>query len=165
MSCITYFASNEKLENRENPYVLLLSMNEARERNIELKEDFIEGIDPNEKDVICYVTDERKLGYPNIYSFDKEMYNEDIGTKQKYCVCLEIGEMTKEYLQVVYNYIVDQWKGKDSTSFVLELWNVWLGDGDIPTKVKMTTCHLKELTLEKIEGFLNSEDVCVRIVN
>lgn len=165
MSCITYFASNEKLENRENPYVLLLSMNEARERNIELKEDFIERIDPTKKDVIYYVIDESKLGYPSIYYFDKDIYNEDIGTKQKYCVCLEIGEMTKEYLQVVYNYIVDQWKGKDSTSFVLELWNVRLGDFDIPTKVKRTTCHLKELTLEKLEGFLNSEDVCVRIVD
>lgn len=165
MSYITYFASNEELESRENPYVLLLSINEARERKIELDEDLIAGMDPDEKDVICYVTDESKLGYPNIYPFDKEIYNEDIGTKQKYCACLEMGEPTKESLQVVYNYIEDQWKGKNNTSFVLELWNVWLGDYNIPMKVQMTTCYLKELTLEKLEEFFNSKDVCVRIVN
>lgn len=68
MSRLYYFASDTILKEQPNPYVKLLSVNQALEMEVEVDLDMYEDdFDKDEPDVILFCEDETKLEYPNIF--------------------------------------------------------------------------------------------------
>ena len=62
LSYLYYFASDNELNEQPNPYIKLLSINEALELGIEVDLDMFENdIDRDEPDVILYCDDKEKM--------------------------------------------------------------------------------------------------------
>jgi len=153
MSRLNYFASDTVLEEQSNPYVRLLSVNQALELGIEVELDlFDDDFDKDEPDVILFCTDETKLEYPNIYSINKEEYYDDIGTSKQFCTALE-WNYSEYTVDVVLKYIQNHIK----IASELELWSVWLGGEELPTNMKKTQCKLSDLTVEQLKKLYISE--------
>lgn len=151
------------LDERPNPYVKLLSINQAIQEGIKVDLNiFNDDVDMDEPGVILSCWDEEKLQYPNIYAINKEDYFEDIGTKKQNCTELQ-WVYSSDSVNVVLEYIQDHLKKAGE----IELWNVWLGDYDIPTKVKKHYCKLTDLTAEGMKIFytLVSDAECLIVTN
>ncbi len=153
MSRLNYFASDTVLVEQSNPYVRLLSVNQALELGIEVQLDlFDDDFDKDEPDVIMFCADETKFEYPNIYSINKEEYYDDIGTSKQFCTELQ-WNYSDYTVDVVLKYIQNHMK----IASELELWSVWLGGEELPTNMKKTQCKLSDLTVERLKKFYISE--------
>lgn len=160
MSTIYYFASEEKLEQLDNPYIQSLSVNQALQLGIQVDlECFDETLDCDEPDVILYCSDEQKFGYPSIYELQKEDYYENIGTEKQFCVQLQADVRSNEVLTIVLEYIQKQKKRCQE----IEVWNVWLGEYNIPHVVKRSFCKIEDVTVEKLKEFYENDNVCMCI--
>jgi hypothetical protein len=163
MSKLNYFASDTVLEEQPNPYISLLSVNQALELGIEVKLDMFDvDFDKDEPDVILFCADETKFEYPNIYTINKEEYYDDIGTSKQFCTALE-WNYSEDTVYTVLKYIQNHMK----IASELELWSVWLGGEEIPPNVKKMRCKLSDLTVERLKKFYISEldFQCLVIVN
>ena len=68
MSLYYFFASDTKLLEQRNPYIKLLSVNEAIAHGIEVHTELFEDhFDYDKPEVILYVENEEQFRYPNIY--------------------------------------------------------------------------------------------------
>lgn len=151
------------MQEQPNPYVKLLSVNQALEQGVEVDlEVFSDGFDRDKPEVILYCEDYTKFAYPNIYSIDKETFFDDIGTRKKYCTALE-WDYSENTVDVVLNYIKDHM----NTASELELWNVWLGHGELPANIKKRKCKLCDLTAQQLKEFYESEldYQCIQVIN
>jgi hypothetical protein len=152
MSRLYYFASDSVLEEQPNPYVRLLSVNQALEMGVEVNLDmFGDDFDKDEPNVILFCEDETKFEYPNIYDIDKNDFYDDIGTTKQYCTALE-WDYSDTTVDVILKYIQNHMKMASE----LELWSVWLGYGDIPSRKKIQ-CKAYNLTVDKLKEIYNSE--------
>ncbi len=153
MSRLYYFASDEALEEQHNPYVKLLSVNQALELGVTVDLDlFGDNFDKDKPEVILFCEDEAKFEYPNIFSINKEKYYDDIGTSRQFCTALE-WNYSEDTVDVIIKYIENHLK----TAPELELWNVWLGSDEIPANGKKTFCKVSNLTTGRLKEFYNSE--------
>ena len=153
MSWLHYFASDTVLEERKNPYIEMLSVNQALEKGVDVKLDwFGAGFNRDKPGVILYCEEEEKLGYPNIYAFQRDEYFDDIGTKKQFCTALEWA-CSEENIKVVLEYIQSQMKVTEE----LEIWCVWLGNDVITERIQRQICKKGELTLEKLKCFYESK--------
>lgn len=153
MSRLIYFASDTVLGELPNPYIKLLSVNQAMELGIEVNIYlFDKNYDRDEPDVILLCEDETNLGYPNIYTINKEKYYDDIGTSKKFCTTLQ-WNYSEDTLYVVFEYIQEHMKKASE----LELWSVWLGGEEIKANIRKTRCKLNEFTVERLKGFFINE--------
>lgn len=163
MSRLNYFASDTILMEQPNPYVRLLSVNQAMELGIEVELDLFDvNFDKDEPNVILYCADETKFEYPNIYSISKEEYYDDIGTSKQFCTVLE-WNYSEDTVDVVLKYIQNHMK----IASELELWSVWLGGEELPTNIKKMQCKLSDLTVERLKKLYISEldFQCLVVVN
>lgn len=153
MSRLYYFASDTLLEEQKNPYIEMLSVNQALEKGIDVKLDcFGAGFDRDKPGVILFCEEEEKLGYPNIYAFQRDEYYDDIGTKKSFCTALE-WSCSEENTKVVLDYIRSQMEVTEE----LEIWSVWLGNDVITERIEKQICKISELSLEKLKCFYESE--------
>ena len=68
MSRFYYFASDSILEEQPNPFVRLLSVNQALKMGVEADLDmFGEDFDKDKPNVILFCEDETQMEYPNIF--------------------------------------------------------------------------------------------------
>lgn len=152
MSRLYYFASDSVLEEQHNPYMRLLSVNQALEMGIEVDLDmFGNDLDKDEPNTILFCEDETKFEYPNIYYINKNDFYDDIGTTKKYCTALE-WNYSDTTVDVILKYVQNHMK----TSSELELWSVWLGYGDLPSRKKIQ-CKACNLTIDKLKDIYISE--------
>ena len=152
MSRLYYFASDSVLEEQPNPYVRLLSVNQALEMGVEVNLDmFGDDFNKDEPNTILFCEDETQFEYPNIYCINKNDFYDDIGTKKQYCTALD-WYYSDTTVDVILKYIQNQMK----ISSELELWSVWLGYGDFPSR-KKTQCKASNLTVDKLKEIFNSE--------
>ena len=150
LSYLYYFASDNELNEQPNPYIKLLSINEALELGIEVDLDMFENdIDRDEPDVILYCDDKEKMDYPNIYAFDKDNYYEEIGTHKRFCTALELDSFSDENLQLVLNYVQTQLKHTKE----IEIWCVWLGEYNINKTVKKALYSINDLKIDLLRKF------------
>ena len=148
MSRLYYFASDIVLEEQPNPYVRLLSVNQALEIGIEVDLNmFGNGFDKDTPNVILFCTNETQLEYPNIFSINKKDFYDDIGTTKQYCTELQ-WNFSYANVDVVLKYIQNHME----KALELELWSVWMGDGDIHTREK-TQCKASDLTIDRLKNF------------
>lgn len=153
MSRLYYFASDTILIEQPNPYVKLLSVNQALEQGIEVELDmFDDGFDKDKPNVILYCADEKQFEYPNIFSIRKEEYYDDIGSSKQFCTALE-WNYSEDTVPIVLEYM----KNHMITASEIELWSVWLGGEEITTNVKKMRCKLSDLTVERLKKFYISE--------
>ncbi len=153
MSWLHYFASDTVLEERKNPYIEKLSVNQALEKGIDVKLDwFADGFDRDKPEVILYCAEEDKLEYPNIYDFSKDEYYDDIGTEKQFCTELQ-WVCSDENIKVVLDYIQSQMEIAEE----LEIWSVWLGNDAIKERTEKQICKISELSLEKLKSFYESK--------
>ncbi len=153
MSRLTYFASDTCLEEQHNPYVKLLSVNQALELGLKIELSmFGDDFDRDKPNVILHCDDMVKFEYPNIFSINKDGFYDDIGTSKRFCTGLE-WNYSDDTVEVVLRYIQNHLK----TASEIELWCVWLGGEDIPTHVKKTQCQIDDLTVERLKKFYVSE--------
>lgn len=153
MSWLHYFASDTVLEERKNPYIEKLSVNQALKKGIDVKLDwFADGFDRDKPDVILYCAEEDKLEYPNIYAFSKDEYYDDIGTEKQFCTALE-WSCSEENIKVVLEYIRSQMEVAEE----IEIWSVWLGNDAIKERVKKHRYRISELTIERLKCFYKSK--------
>lgn len=123
MSLYYLFASDTPLKEAKNPYLQLLSVNEAIKKGLDIDTSiFEEGFDYNKPEMILYVEKEENFYYPNIYLVDKKDYCEEIETIKQYIAVLE-SDGQKAYMDVLLSYIKEHLK----TSKSIELWKVWIG--------------------------------------
>lgn len=152
MSRLYYFASDSVLEEQPNPYVKMLSVNQALGMGVEVDLDMLDDdLDRDEPDVILYCEDETKLEYPNIYSIDKNDFYDDIGTTKQHCMALE-WNYSEETVDVILKYIQDH----INMASEIEVWSVWLGYGDIPSR-KSVQCKVCDLTIDQLKEIYISE--------
>jgi hypothetical protein len=152
MSRLYYFASDSVLEEHPNPYVKMLSANQALEMGVEVNLDMFEDdLDKDEPDAILYCEDETKLEYPNIYCIDKNDFYDDIGITKQHCTALE-WNYSEATVDVILKYVQNHMKMASE----LELWSVWLDYGDIPSR-KSIQCKVCDLTIDKLKEIYNSE--------
>ena len=156
MSILYYFASDSKLDEKPNPYIKRLSINDALELGVEINLDmFGENFDRDKPNVILYCEDEEKMSYPNIFAFDKNDYYVEIGTNKKFCTELEWDCPSEEKLEFILQYIHSQLKNAKE----IEIWQVWLGDFNIKRTAKKVLCSLNDLSIEVLRKFYeNRED-------
>ena len=153
MSRLYYFASDILLEERKNPYIEMLSVNQALGKGIDVKLDwFADGFDRDKPEVILYCAEEDKLEYPNIYTFTKDEYYDNIGTEKQFCTELQ-WVCSEENIKVVLEYIQSQMEVTEE----LEIWSVWLGNDVITERIEKQICKISELSLEKLKCFYESE--------
>ena len=153
MSRLTYFASDTYLEEQHNPYVKLLSVNQALEMGLKVNLSvFGDGFDRDKPNVILHCDDMVKFEYPNIFSINKDEFYDDIGTVKHYCTSLE-WNYSDDTVEVVLGYIQNHLK----TAPEIELWSVWLGGEDISANVKKMQCRINDLTVERLKKFYTSE--------
>lgn len=152
MSRLYYFASDSILEEQPNPYVKLLSVNQALEMGVEVNlEIFGEDFDKDKPNVILFCEDETQMEYPNIFSINKINFFDDIGTTKQYCTALE-WNYSDNTVDVIIKYVREHMK----ISSELEIWSVWLGYGDNPS-MKKIKCKVDNLTVYKLKDIYKSE--------
>jgi len=153
MSRFHYFASDTVLEERKNPYIEMLSVNQALEKGIDVKLDwFGVGFDRDKPGVILFCAEEDKMGYPNIYTFQKDDYYDRIGTEKTFCAALE-WSWSEENIKVVLDYIRSQMEETEE----LEIWSVWLGNDVIMENVEKSVYKMNELSVEVLKNFYESQ--------
>ena len=96
--------------------------------------------------------DEIKFEYPNIFSISKEKYYNNIGTSKQFCTALE-WNYSDDSVDVTLKYIQNQIKKTSE----LELWSVWLGNGEIPVNINKSLCKIDNLTANRLKDFCVSE--------
>lgn len=150
MSRLYYFAAEKPLDACPNPHITMLSVNEAlacgHEVNLSI---FPEGFDFDRPDVILHADAADAFDHPNIFPIDPEDFYEDIGTLKRYCTELE-WDFCAETASEVLDYIARQLARLET----VELWNVWLGDRNIPQTVAHRTLRAAELTPAVLQAFL-----------
>jgi hypothetical protein len=152
MSRLYYFAAEKPLEACHNPHLTMLSVNQALARGHDINlEIFPEGFDFDCPNVILHADAEDAFEHPNIFLIDPNDFYEDIGTACRYCAELE-WDWCDRTAHEVLAYIAAQ------TARVgeLEVWNVWLGDRNIPQTVQRSELRLGELTADLLRAFLQS---------
>ena len=166
MSRLYYFAADAPLDARPNPHLEMLSVNEALARGMEVNLSvFPDSFDYDCPNVILYTDSEDAFEHPNIFPIDPNDFYEDIGTARRYCTELE-WDWCDRTAHEVLAYIAAQTARVDA----LEVWNVWLGDRNIPQTVRRTELHLGELTadllyacLQSSQPFVEGENRCMTI--
>lgn len=162
MSRLFYFGSDSMLEEQRNPYVKLLSVNQALELGLEINSDLLDdNFNKDTPEVILFCEDETKFEYPNIFSINKDEYFDDIGTSKQFCTALE-WKYSVDTVEVVLKYIQKHLE----TAPELELWSVWLGSEEIPAYGKRTLCKVSDLTADRLKEFYISESdfQCLTVV-
>ena len=153
MSRLYYFAGDRELAEQPNPYVELLSVNEALARGVKIDQSFFrEDFDCDEPGVILYCASEDAFDHPNIYRITPDEYYDDVGTRKANCAVLE-WDWCEAAAHEVLAYIAAQLETMDA----LELWSVWLGSDDIPRTVKRVTIAFAELTPTRLREFLQAD--------
>ena len=160
MSYLTYFAADKPLEERPNPFVETLSINQALKLGIELDLELLADIDRDEPEVILFCEDESKMSYPNIYRFEARDYYDEIGTRKAFTVGVDHGELTTENLAALAHYANDALK----ENLQIELWSVWL-DGDDAVLSAKKSAVAGELTVQRLQEFFDDpvENKCLTI--
>ncbi|MDO5096369.1 MAG: hypothetical protein Q4D65_07380 [Peptostreptococcaceae bacterium] len=157
MSVLYYFASDNVLEEKDNPYIECLSIRQARERGLEMNSNLLEGVDEDEPEVILFCSDERKWDYPSFNHLMQEDYWDEIGTTKKYCMKMT-GKYCDDTKHIIFEYIQSQMQNMNE----MEIWNIWLGD-DI-NRVKRKNCFLGELSMEMLDDIFNRrKNVCLLV--
>lgn len=88
MSELNYFASDSPLEEKPNPYVKLLSVNQALEMGIEVDLHLQDNFDQDKPDVVLFCSDETKFAYPNIFLIDKTNIMMILERQRNFVLCL-----------------------------------------------------------------------------
>ena len=161
MSLYYFFASDTKLLEQRNPYIKLLSVNEAIAHGIEVHTELFEDpFDYDKPEVILYVEDEEQFRYPNIYKEASEHFCDELGINKKYLTCLEWDYEDKN-ADVVLHYIASQLENMDE----IEFWKIWLGKCRNQKTPTYHSVHLKEMTKVILQSFMESENdyVCLII--
>ncbi|WMI82020.1 hypothetical protein [Anaerotignum sp. MB30-C6] len=152
MSELNYFASDSPLEEKPNPYVKLLSVNQALEMGIEVDLHLQDNFDQDKPDVVLFCSDETKFVYPNIFPIDKDEYYDDIGTTKEFCAVLE-WDYSDDTVDHVLEYIHSHLK----KAAELELWSKWLGQGKVPKGMKKAQCTISDLTVDRLIEFYTTQ--------
>jgi hypothetical protein len=163
MSLFQFLASDKILEEIKNPYIELLSVNEAIKRNIEL-DDFVlndSKINRDEKIIMSCDSeehlDELEIKYDMYYSSEcAEKYSE----KQFF------SEMQWRYTEGrakrLYDYIITQLRIAEE----IEIWSIWLDDQESANirRINITEFSISDLDfLYKSNGFEKPECLVVSI--
>lgn len=152
MSRLYYFASDCALEEQANPYVKMLSINQALEMGIEIDLNLFEDdFNKDDPSVVLYCENENDFGYPTIFHIKKENYYDDIGTSKQFCTALQ-WEYEDHTVEVIIKYIQNHLM----TASELELWSVWLGNHVKPEAVKKMRCNVNNLTVGMLKEFYTS---------
>lgn len=163
MSRLYYFASDDVLADQHNPHVKKLSVNQALEMGLDINlEYFDDDLDKNQSGVILFCATEAELGYPNIFSINKEKFYNDIGTVKKFCTGLE-WNYSDNTVEVILKYIQKHLE----TASEIEVWSVWLGNEESSISIKKNLCKLSELTVDRLIEFYNDESdfQCLTVIN
>jgi len=153
MSVLFYLASDHPLEERPNPHMKTMSVNEALAFGItDIPDPLLKpGFDRDKPDVILWSDidlDARAEGDGldddfSIWKLDPS--TEDIYTEKKYRVYLE-WNYTRGRAEQVIQYVREQLKHTDE----LEIWHIWMGNGDYP-KIRKCTIGIDELTPDDLK--------------
>lgn len=153
MSVLYYFAADIPLEEQPNPYICLLSVNQALERGIELDLEMLEGIDRDKPETVLYCESKEKFAYPSFFSIQKEDFYEDIGTKKMFCIKMQ-WDFAEDTAPVVLDYIRRQME----TCTELEIWSIWLGSEEgVPRQMKKPVYSIDELSVNILREFYRQE--------
>lgn len=157
MSSIFYMASDCPLEERPNPNCMMLSVNEALARGIEVSDFLLEpGFDRDKPEVILWCDEldtQEKLDndfaiFSLNFSAGPDIVGcsmDDIYTEKKYQVGLE-WDYSKGKAEKVIQYIKEQLKHTSE----FEIWHAWVGHGDYP-KIRKCTIPIDELTSDDLK--------------
>ncbi|MDO5294272.1 MAG: hypothetical protein Q4F05_16160 [bacterium] len=161
MSRFLYVASDHQMEEQPNPYVEVLSINEAIEKGLELELDmFNQSVDRDKPGVILWVEDEEKLEVPEFCDIENKEYYDEIITKKPYCIEVQ-GNIRESNADIVVSYIKKNVeKGQE-----LEFWKVWLDEEIRPDFHDIELISINDLTNEKLLEVINSQTypMCLRI--
>ena len=161
MSLYYLFASDTPLKEAKNPYIQLLSVNEAKRKGLDVDTSLFENdFDYDKPEVILYVEKEENFNYPNIYLVDKNDFCNDVETTKQYMAVLE-SDGQREYIDVIMSYIKDHL----TFSCSIELWKVWIGTSRevfTPTYIKIDEASLTKDVLYDL--FCREDEyVCLEI--
>lgn len=161
MSSFQFLASDDLLMEVSNPYVELLSINEAIERDIELDDFFLQKTkeDRNEKIILRCDSEEHlnelQITYDRYYSSTAA----DEYSQKQYFAQIN-WYYTEARAKQLMDYILEQLEVVNK----IEIWSVWLDD-DQPARSR--TINGKELTITDLtfldlkEGFQGPECLVV----
>jgi len=127
LSYHTYIASDTPIQNIENPYIQLLSVNQALKQGITVPSLLLNsGINRDEPNVILWTENEENLGEITIHESDKAAWigsKYPIATAMTFCSVLEwvyTEERAKELVVYIQKHL--------DVSEAIEIWRVWDGN-------------------------------------
>lgn len=142
MSWFTFISSDYPLEEVENPYIKLLSVNEAMEKGIDLPgfAPFLSDIDRDKPGVVLWVEKEESLGEITIRPIDNASYVGSLPGNLKYCSALEWSysdERAKQLIRYVRKHL--------ELSNEIEIWHIWLNNNGMEMTVNKRDIHKNNL--------------------
>lgn len=162
MSLFQFLASDKILEEIENPYVEFISVNEARERNIELADFILKNSKINRDEKMIMVCDsEEHLDEPEIKHdmYYSHQYAQEYSKKQYFAELK--WRYTNERAEQLHDYLIEQFKNVNE----IEIWSIWLDDHEA---ARIRTINIGELTpadlafLDISKGFVKPECLIVK---
>ena len=154
MSQFQFLASDRELPDLQNPYIELLSVNEATARNIEIPANLLQNllIDRDRK-IILSCAEEEHLDELEIKS---SMYYSDEYAR-RYSDKKYFAEINFRYTQSRARDLIRYINDHLQTSGEVELWSIWLGDQQTPVIRSKQLQSLDASDLIFLNGFSNAE--------
>lgn len=144
MSLFQFLASDKLLKEVSNPYMVLISINEAIKRNLEVPALILKNnkIDKDEKIILACDSEEHldKLEIKRDMYYSDE-YAQEYSQKPYYAQLQ--WRFTKSRAAQLYDYLMDQLKKVEE----IEIWSIWLDDY-APANVKKV--DIKDLKLKDL---------------
>lgn len=149
MSRFQFLASDRVLMEVKNPYIELISINEAMARNIKLPDLVMASteIDRDKKIMIACDSEEQL----NELEIKNDMYYSSEYAKE-YSNKLYFSELRFRYTEKRAKQLLDYLKGQMNNLEEIELWSIWLGEEDKSPNIKSK--NINEVTIADLY-FLN----------
>ena len=160
MSSYKFLASNVPLKEMKNPYIELLSIKEAIQRNLKIAQELLDNdsIDRDAK-ILLFCESSELFNEPEINE-DNESHYGRMYTKKKFISSIQ-WKYTEDRAVKLIDYIQEHLKQAEE----IELWHTWMDDEQSPTE---NCINQKDLTVADIKssigefGFVNPKCLHIR---
>lgn len=150
-SSFQFLASNKLLKEVKNPYVEIISINEALRRNMEIEESLMNNINiDRDKEILLFFGSEEHLGEMEINNvmYYSSRYAEEYSNKQYF------SELSWDYTEARAKQLVEYLKEQMKSLDEIEIWSIWL---DEYKSASIKSIHINELNIRDLEFLDNSE--------
>ena len=148
MSSFQFLASNKLLKEVKNPYIEIISINEALRRNMRIEESLMNNINiDRDKEMLLFFDSEEHLGEMEIKNvmYYSSRYAEEYSNKQYF------SELSWDYTEARAKQLVEYLKEQMNSLDEIEIWSIWL---DEHKSASIKSVHINELSITDLE-FLN----------